>query len=238
MAGRSLRRRVFGLVPVLVAVAMLASACNYLDWGPGGPERPWWCDPTDTEINDGHGDGHGGHQHYTEDKGPLSAAQCLIVDYQFELGEAFANQFPTAGDAEDAGWVQLAPWIPGQGTHHMDPSYGIPTEFDGTRPSMLMYDSNGRDGQLTGMMYVVDRGPGSMPPEGFLGDNDHWHAHETLCYGPAGTIIGDSISDAACAARGGVNVDASGIWMVHVWLPVYDGWYASDIFDKNHPSIT
>lgn len=217
---------------------MLASACNYLDWGPGGPERPWWCDPTDTEINDGHGAGHGGHDpHYTEEKGPLSASACLIVDYQFELGEAFASQYPTAADAEADGWFRLAPWIPGQGTHHMDPSFGIPTEFDASRPTMLMYDSDSSSGELTGMVYLVDRGPGSMPPEGFIGDNDHWHSHMKLCY-RNGTIIGDNISDADCAARGGVNVDTSGVWMVHVWLPVYDGWSADDIFNKTHPGIT
>jgi hypothetical protein len=221
------------LIPVVLIVALLSTACNYLDWGQGGPEREWWCDPTDTAVNDGHS-GAGHEYPYTEEKGPLTAGQCLIIDYQLEQAVQVALQFPTAGEAEDNGWFQLAPWIPGQGTHHMDTSYGIPTEFDWTRPTMLMYDSNSRSGQLTGMVWVVTSG--HNPPEGFVGDNDHWHNHQALCY-RNGTIIGDGLTDAQCAARGGTNVDASGTWLLHVWLPVYDGWQATDIFNKTHPGI-
>ncbi|MDH4168043.1 MAG: hypothetical protein OEW42_00505 [Acidimicrobiia bacterium] len=229
-------RRHFRLVPVVLVLALLSTACNYLDWGPGGPERPWWCDPTDTEVNDGHGGGaHGGHHFpYTEPKGPLTAGNCLVTDYMIEQALPLAEQFPTAGDAEDNGWFQLAPWIPGQGTHHLDLSYGIPSQFDWTRPTMLMYDSNSRSGQLTGMVWAV--ASGMHPPAGFPGDNDHWHAHQALCF-RNGTIIGDGLTDAECAALGGNNVDSSGIWLLHVWLPVYDGWLATDIFNKEHPSI-
>ena len=36
---------------------------------------------------------------------------------------------------------------------------------------------------------------------------------------------------------GGSNADTSGIWMVHVWYPLYDGWEATDIFNKDHPGV-
>ncbi|NNE73727.1 MAG: hypothetical protein HKN26_08700 [Acidimicrobiales bacterium] len=229
-------KRGLGLVPALFALALFATACNVADWEQGGPERPWWCDPTDTEVNDGHGGGHHGGHHfpYTEPKGPLTAAQCLVNEYMIDTALEVAVQFPTAADAEDNGWFQLAPWIPGQGTHHVHIATGIPTEFDWTRPTMLMYDSNNRNGQLTGMVYAVNTG--GPPPEGFYGDNDHWHAHQALCY-RNGTIVGDGLTDEQCEAIGGVNVDASGIWLLHVWLPEYAGWQATDIFNKEHPYI-
>lgn len=108
-------------------------------------------------------------------------------------------------------------------------------EFNPDRPNMLMYDGNGSDAKLTGMVWAVQSG--HMPPEGFSGDNDHWHFHEKLCYAPGPFIVGDNISDQLCTARGGVNEDASDTWLLHVWLPVYEGWMATDIFNKEHPTI-
>jgi hypothetical protein len=225
-----------GIMSIAIAIALLASACNVADWDTGGPEREWWCDPTDIEVNDGHGAAHGGHEFpYTEEKGPLSKEHCLVIDWMLTGAAEFASQFPTAGVAEDDGWFQLAPWIPGQGTHHVDTSYGVPDKFDWQRPTMLMYDSNSRSGELTGMVWAVSSG--ENPPAGFVGDNDHWHNHQMLCY-RNGTIVGDNITDEQCAARGGTNVDSSGTWLLHVWLPVYDGWQATDIFNKEHPGVS
>ena len=230
------KRRVAGLA---VALAAVATSCDITPWAEGGVERPYYCDPTDTAVNDGHGDGHAGGHHfpYTEEKGPLSAYDCVALHVYLNAAEEYAAQFPTAGVAEANGWHHLAPWIPGQGTHHVNIETGIPTEFDPWKPNMLMFDSNSDSGELTGMVYVVQSG--HMPPEGFLGDNDHWHAHEDLCfvYNPGPFIIGDNISDAACEARGGVNEDWSDTWLLHVWLPEYEGWQATDIFNKEHPTI-
>lgn len=221
-----------GLVMTLFAV----TACDVQDWAPGGERRPWYCDPTDTAINDGHGDG--GHGHYTEEKGPLSANDCLALNLYLINAEAYASQFPTAGEAEANGWHHLAPFISGQGTHHVNIERDVTAEFDPNLPNMLMYDSNSDSGALTGMVWAVESG--EMPPAGFPGDNDHWHFHETLCftYGPNGPfIVGDNITDAQCTARGGVNEDTSDIWLLHVWLPVYAGWEATDIFNKTHPDV-
>ena len=222
---------------LVAALALLAASCDVQDWAEGGSLRPWYCSPTDTAINDGH-DGHEGHQHYTEEKGPLGAEECLVLNLVLNDAVAYASQFPTAGVAEANGWHHLAPWIPGQGTHHVNIERGVSAAFDPRRPNLLMYDSNSDSGKLTGMVWAVQSG--MMPPEGFPGDNDHWHFHETLCFierdgGPF--IVGDGISDAQCASMGGVNQDSSDIWLLHVWLPVYEGWEATDIFNKSHPTI-
>ncbi len=219
----------------MVVFLLLASGCQLADWDVGGQYRPWYCDPTDTAINDGHA---GGMPHYTEEKGPLSAADCLTLNIHLNKAAAFASQFPTKADAEANGWHWLAPYIPGQGTHHVNIERNVTSEFDPDRPNMLMYDSNSSTARLTGMVWAVVSG--DMPPEGFAGNNDQWHFHEKLCFtnGPNGPfIVGDNISDAACTARGGVNQDSSDTWLLHVWLPVYDGWQATDIFNKTHPSV-
>lgn len=231
-----MRSRRSWLVGAGLAAVLFAAACNPQDWAPGGPLRPWYCDPTDTAINDGH-DGDE-HMHYTEEKGPLSANDCLALNLFLINAEGYAAQFPTAGVAEANGWHHLAPFISGQGTHHVNIERGVTAEFDPNRPNMLMYDSNADSARLTGMVWAVQSG--EMPPEGFPGNNDHWHFHERLCFieGPDGPfVVGVNISDAQCAARGGVNQDTSDIWLLHVWLPVYEGWQATDIFNKTHPTV-
>ncbi len=234
MFGKARSRRLarFG---ALAALALVAVACDVQDWAVGGQSRPWYCSPTDTAINDGHSGGGGHVPHYTEEKGPLSAEDCLVVSLQLTSAMNYAKQFPTAGVAEANGFTHLAPWIPGQGTHHLNNAAGVTTNFNAARPNLLMYDSNSDSGKLTGMVWAVVSDHG--PPEGFVGDNDHWHFHETLCYSPSGFIIGDSITDQQCTARGGTNVDTSNIWLLHAWLPVYEGWVATDIFNKEHPTI-
>ena len=231
-------RRFIRTIALVGAMSFVAVACNpAVDWSQGGDERRFWCDPTDTEVNDGHGGGHGGHVFpYTEEKGPLDWQACALNAYFIEQGAAIAELYPTKGVAEANGWVWLAPWIPGQGTHHVNPD-GIPATFDPTQPTMLMYDGNGSNAPLTGMVWAVAQAPGSHPPAGFAGDNDHWHSHQSLCFDNSGFIIGDSITDAACTALGGTNLDTSGLWLVHVWLPEFEGWQATDIFNKTHPEI-
>lgn len=224
---------------VIMTMALVASGCQVADWAVGGGSRPWYCDPTDTAINDGHAVGDPTHPpHYTVEKGPLSAANCLSVNFYLSVASAYAAQFPTAGVAEANGWHHLAPYIPGQGTHHVNIARGVTSQFDPLKPNMLMYDSNSDSGKLTGMVWVVKSG--MMPPAGFAGDNDHWHFHEKLCYiypSSGAFIVGDNITDAQCAARGGTNVDSSDTWLLHAWLPVFEGWLATDIFNKTHPTV-
>lgn len=224
-----------GFVIGVAVLGLIAAGCQVSDWDVGGEQRPWFCDPTDTAVNDGHAGGGHHPPHYTEEKGPLGAEDCMVLDAQLSVASTFAAEFPTAGVAEANGWHHLAPWIPGQGTHHVDQERGLGADFDPFRPNLLMYDSNTDDGRLTGMVWAVESG--DEPPEGFPGDNDHWHFHAELCFAPGPFIVGDGISDAECAARGGVNQDSSDTWVLHVWLPVYDGWYATDIFNKTHPGI-
>jgi hypothetical protein len=234
---KSTRRRWPRAVAALLALALVASACDFSQWDVGGAEREWYCDPTDTALNDGPSSGATGVPHfpYTVEKGPLTAQQCFNLDFQLTVASQYAALFPTKAVAEANGWDWLAPWIPGQGTHNVNSSPGITTNFDPLRPTMLMFDGNGDNAPLTGMVWAVQSDTG--PPAGFDGDNDHWHVHASLCIAPGPFVVGDNISDELCAERGGTNVDTSNIWLLHVWLPVYQGWYATDIFNRWHPFI-
>jgi len=226
---------------LLLTFAFIAASCTSFAaiWGPGGNARPYWCDPTDTVINDGHGLPANFNAAYTQPKGPLSAADCQSVTANLTAAEAFVSQYPTVADAEAAGFRQAATWSPGQGIHYVDPARLL-GPFDPTKPNWLMYDGTAPTSPLTGMMFLVDNGL-SSPPAGFAGMNDHWHQHGALCTdltpGAYPFIIGEHLTDPQCTAIGGVNVVQTTVWMVHVWLPVYLGWVPTDIFNKAHPLI-
>jgi hypothetical protein len=234
------------LLPLVLTLALFASACHVLisPWAPGGASRPFYCDPTDTAINDGHG-----HMDpsmppsefmlaYTEPKGPLSAADCESVATDLEAANTFVSQLGTVAEVEAAGWKQAAVWSSGQGVHYVDPDR-LAGPFDPQEPNWLMYDGTAPDSELTGMMFLTTT-TGLAPPAGFAGANDHFHQHAPLCTsttaGAYPFIIGEHLTDAECNAIGGVNLvyDA---WMVHVWITGYDGWQATDIFNKTHPSL-
>src|SRR5680860_148830 len=135
--GRSVRARHVAMIGIVAAVVLL-SGCELADWAPEGQYRPFYCDPTDVAINDGHEGGAMHMPHYTEEKGPLSATDCLQLNIHLNRAVDYASQFPTAGDAEANGWHHLAPFISGQGTHHVNIAQGVTSEFDPDRPNMLM----------------------------------------------------------------------------------------------------
>jgi hypothetical protein len=217
----------------LLAMVLVLGACYPLSYEPGTP-RPKMCDPTDTAVNDGHTASFWAN--YTQPKTPLSKDSCQQVVGLLNAAAAYASQFPTVADVKAAGWVQATVWTPGQGIHFADPTrlYG---PFEPTKPNWLQYNGTSNSANLSGMMFLVDSGV--KPPAGFPGANDHWHNHDKLCIDADANpfVIGEHVSDQLCTAIGGVNTDVATQWMVHAWLPVYDGWDATDIFNNNHPSL-
>lgn len=221
-------------VAVLLVFTFVIGACEALTYLPGTP-RPSWCDPSDTVVNDGHSAAF--FATYTTPKGPLSQTDCQVDVAYLNAAAEFASQFPTVAAAKAAGWVQATVWTPGQGIHFVDPARET-GPFNPQRPNWLMYNGTANTANLVGMMFLVESG--ASPPPGFPGNNDHWHNHGTpLCYkaGANPFIIAEGVSDPVCVAIGGVNVDFSSQWMVHVWIPKYAGWDATDIFNNNHPSL-
>ena len=249
--GRRLR-----LTAVLGAIAFVASSCFYLPNAVNhentSPDtRPWWC----------HSTGDGGHHvepaYHGQTKGMLTWDDCKAVSAQFDLALDYAMQWPTRGDAEAAGAHGLVNYVEGMGTHHafmgdftgddlLDPSFdplnpefpGSPLDgaFDPTRPEFLQYDGNGPDAELVGMSWYVKVDP-TNPPPGFRGDNDWWHRHQLLCFNTTNfRVVGEDITDATCASRGGINLHLGSYWMVHAWI--VDGWqHEPDVFVNHHPCL-
>src|SRR5262249_22110143 len=144
----------------------------------------------------------------------------------------FEMQYPTAADAMAAGYYLIAPWVMGQGAHYTTPG-GMVAAFDPNHPNYLLYDGNTPEAPLVGVAWVVPSG--STPPAGFPGLNDHWHRHHIFCF-VGQVIVGEDISDQACASMGGYQVDASGVWLLHAW--VLPGWeWNLDVFRAHNPNI-
>lgn len=141
-----------------------------------------------------------------------------------ELGRArqVAARYPTAADAEAAGYSYAAPFLPGIGAHYMNGAHV--GAFDVDNPAMLLYDGDGPNASIVGLSYYIVSD--NYPEQGFAGPNDTYHRHISLCFGqpPDGrpTVVGpSSFSEEECAQIGGTKVGAGGVgggYMNHVWV--------------------
>ena len=182
------------------------------------------------------GQASGGHG----ERGPSSQAAITDAPTRALLGEQLARartvalEYPTAADAQKAGYIRITPYVPCIGAHWIKTSI-MDNKFDVNQPEMLLYDSSGTDGRMVGLSYWVRSGKGT-PPEGFAGPNDHWHQHIGLCVGRGGVIGNEETSQAECERRGGQKTDGTDSWMVHAW--VVPGWESAwGIFSGEHPEL-
>ena len=169
---------------------------------------------------------------YPDMKGPLSTSDCESMVDDLRAARRYAQRFPTAADAIAGGFHMIVPYVHGMGAHYIGPD-GIPTTVNPKRPNFLLYGGNGPDAPLVGLMWLANSG--QTPPAGLPGGNDHWHRHPVLCLAH-GIVVGDGLSNAACAALGGVNLNTSNLWMLHAWF--VRGWtYTPDVFRPHHPRL-
>ena len=248
------------LIALVATVALVASGCEYwsqaLRAKENGDPVPWFCDPV--APNSVTGPGMGSVNWYAGvTRQPLDYDTCEDMAIQLDEAKTYAEQYPTAADAEAAGFISSFGFITGMGTHHgvgtvtpemlADPNFDrsnpvipdsmIDDVFDPTRPEFLQYNGDGDDAVLVGMSYYV-RTDNDLPPEGFPGDNDWWHHHPSLCFDPAtARAFTVNTTDAECAGRDGVNVLMDDYYMLHVWL-VDDLEYHGDVHAPMHPCIT
>jgi hypothetical protein len=224
------------LVAVVALLGLLAVPAGAQGPPPANPSTvPWWCtadDPlpmTDMTMQMMMDEA----TFYPQPKGTLSHRDCAHLTQDLRAARAYAMQYPTAADAVAAGFTMLVPYVHGMGAHYLGPQ-GISTSFDPRRPNFLMYGGNGPNAPLVGVMWLVDSGS-APPPVGLPGGNDHWHRHMLLCM-VHGIIVAEDLTNAACAAMGGVNLDTSHLWMNHGWI--IPGWeYRPDVFRMHHPDL-
>ena len=103
--------------------------------------------------------------------------------------------FQDIRNAQALGYIQVTPYIPGQGRHMLRGS-GLDSHdavMDLLFPESLLYEPHsGTPGgwRLGAPMYVIPYGQttnppggttGGIPPEGFPENEDAWHYHNNLC---------------------------------------------------------
>ena len=210
---------------------------------------PWWCNST----------GIGGHHvdpfYEGMEKGPLSFSQCETLTEEFQAALGWASQWPTLADAEAAGFHMLVGYTEGMGTHHTMlndfmmsdedfdtsapefPGTSLDEEFDYSQPDFLMIAGEQPDSELVGFAWLV-HAPADSPPEGFTGDNDWWHRHDSLCFQiDAMLVMGEDLTEDKCSDRGGENVALEEYWMAHAWI-VRPWLTHEDVFTNHHPCLT
>jgi hypothetical protein len=158
--------------------------------------------------------GHLGPQQWTAMSDP---ADCEAVRKELARAKAVADKFPTAESATAAGYVRVAPYVPGIASHWMNFKY-VDGTFNIDEPEMLLYDGNGMDARLTGLSYYVSFEGDTAPSQGFTGDNDLYHRHIGLCTSTAGVIGDSTTTDEECKAAGGRKSDGGEGWMSHAWV--------------------
>lgn len=247
--GRTIRLAAVGVVLVAGAVACEPPA-------PAPPRQdavaqPWYCAPT--AFNSVTGLGMGTTNFYAgRIRKSLQGADCTALGEDIAEAKAYAEQYPTAADAEAVGFRRAFTFYPGMGTHHglqmltpqvinapgfnpNDPILPGTATFDPTRPNFLQYDSNRPDARLVGMSWYVRSTTG--PPEGYAGKVDWWHHHPRLCLDKQTaeiTSVGTDI--ASCNQWGGIGVNMERYYMLHLWV-VDDIEYRADVFAPTHPCV-
>ena len=210
---------------------------------------PWWCNST----------GIGGHHvdpaYEGMEKGELSGEECETLTTEFQAALEWSSQWATLGEAEAAGFHMLVGYTEGMGTHHarlgdfrMDsedfdassPEFvgtSLDEAFDYSQPEFLMFAGEEAESELVGFAWFV-RSPSDVPPEGFTGDNDWWHRHESLCFQMELMIVrGEDLSEEQCEGNDGENVMLGEYWMAHAWI--VRPWLTNgDVFTNHHPCLT
>lgn len=136
------------------------------------------------------------------------------LDSQLKKVRQVAMRFHSFKQAEKAGYAEPfpfnpSPYVPNMGFHYINVGLMDGT-FELEKPEILLYVPNEQGKlKLVGVEYAIPGSPESTPPEGFLGNEDHWH------YNP--------------------NV-AGGSWTLHAWVVIDnpDGVFAA--FNPDVPS--
>jgi hypothetical protein len=180
------------------------------------------------EGNSGHG--HRGPVPYT----PLTAEERATFETQVQASNDVVARYPTAADAEAAGWKRITPYVPCIAAHYLKAG-AFANGFDPNEPEILLYDGTDATSGIVGLSYLQFADP-EQAPEGFAGENDPWHVHTQLCIGGGGVLGDESTTEAECKERGGTLRQLDNLWMMHMWNVA--GWDSRwGLFSSEHPDL-
>jgi hypothetical protein len=154
--------------------------------------------------------------------GTLTPDEVPVLKAQLEGARAFALDHDTIEKARAAGYFNTTNDVPFMGAHFINSQYLSDGVFDASKPEGLLFSKMGNpsgDWHLVGVWYLILPGQGgstaTVPPQGFAGNLDLWHAHYGLC--TRNGIISENNTQEGCLAdRGNWMGDLR--WMMHVWV--------------------
>jgi hypothetical protein len=163
----------------------------------------------------------GGALTHTLDPDPWNAitdeSQCEALEQELLDAKDVAKQFPTPADAEAGGYYKVTPYYPGIAAHYIKPQY-LDGKFVLEEPEMLLYDGTQPDSHIVGLSYLINKPGDTEPADGFVGDNDHYHIHEGLCFKDGVVVAGSTATQEECSSLGGQKSQGASGWMSHVWI--------------------
>jgi hypothetical protein len=180
-------------------------------------------------------------------EGLVTGEELEYLKSQLRQVNEVAARLSTEEAARAAGYDPASVDIEAMGAHWINTAYLADGVFDPTRPEGLLF-SKVDDGppKLVGVWFLLFPGSSGatkeVPPVGFAGTLDVWHAHTGICLGAQ--AAGEDSSREACAAVGGAFIDDAR-WMMHVWAAPEvsenpDGFFAylnNDLLAKQQAAV-
>lgn len=165
-----------------------------------------------------------GHSHGPQPWVPITnAAQQRAFQEQTAASASVIPKYPTAADALAAGYTQVTPYVPGIAAHYLNFRLTDRT-FEAGKPEFLLYNGNRTTSRIVGVSYAMF-GDEPGPADGFVGSNDTWHEHPSLCTLGAMVVGPDHTPDALCESVGAHKLRGNPLWMMHIWQ--VPGWESS-----------
>ena len=176
-----------------------------------------------------------GHSHGPKPWVPITdPADQRALQLQLAAAGTVLPRYPTAADAVAGGYVQVTPYIPGIAAHYMNFDLQDRT-FDPAAPEMLLYNGNSPSSKLVGVSYAMF-GDQPGPNDGFVGPNDEWHEHPSLCVLGVLVVGPDHTPDDLCESIGAFKLRGNSLWMSHLWQ--VPGWESQwGMFSGENSSI-
>jgi len=152
-------------------------------------------------------------------------ASCPQVDREARAATVWMEQYQNVNTAIADGFVQVTPYVPGQGRHMirgssvLDALAGQDDIFIAAEPESLLYEpDNSVPGgwRLAGAMWIMPINLVPLVPEGFAGNEDAWHYHNGLCVWNNGGAVAENWTLQQCNSVSGIWIEKAG-WLVHLW---------------------
>jgi hypothetical protein len=154
--------------------------------------------------------------------GTLTPEEVPLLKSQLQQARDFALSHDTVDKARAAGYFNTTNDVPFMGAHFINAKYLSDGVFDPAKPEGLLFSKLGSpsgDWHLVGVWYLIFPGQAgstdTVPPQGFAGNLDLWHAHHGLC--TRNGIISENNTREGCLADHG-NYIGDLRWMMHVWV--------------------